>query len=58
MSLYSLNVYIISMKSFTIASMDGLYVFVVSLVFFTIYIFLEARPKGFNLKNLFKKDKN
>ena len=45
------------MKSFTIVFMDGLYVFVVSLVFFTIYIFLEARPKGFNLKNLFKKDK-
>jgi hypothetical protein len=37
--------------------MDGVYVFLVSLVFFTIYIFLEARPKGLNLKNLFKKNK-
>ena len=38
--------------------MDGLYVFLVSLVFFTGYIFMEARPKGFSFKNLFKKDKN
>jgi len=38
--------------------MDGVYVFLVSLIFFTIYIFLEARPKGLSLKNLFKKDKD
>ena len=38
--------------------MDGVYVFLISLAFFTIYIFLEARPKGFDLKNLFKKDKD
>ena len=38
--------------------MDGVYVFLVSLVFYTVYIFMEARPKGFSLKNLFKKDKN
>ena len=38
--------------------MDGVYVFLVSLVFFTIYIFLEARPKGFTFKNLFKKNKD
>jgi hypothetical protein len=37
--------------------MDGLYVLLGSLVFFTIYIFLEARPKGISIKNLFKKDK-
>ena len=36
--------------------MDGVYVLLISLIFFTIYIFLEARPKGFSLKNLFKKD--
>ena len=38
--------------------MDGVYVFLVSLVFFTIYIFLEARPKGLTFKNLFKKNKD
>ena len=38
--------------------MDGLYVFLVSLVIITFYIFMEARPKGFSFKNLFKKDKN
>ncbi len=38
--------------------MDGVYVFLVSLVFFTVYIFMEARPKGFSLKNLFNKDKD
>ena len=38
--------------------MDGVYVFLISLVFVTIYIFLEARPKGFSLKNLFKKNKD
>ena len=37
--------------------MDGVYVFLISLVFFTIYILLEARPKGFSIKNLFKKNK-
>ena len=38
--------------------MDGLYVLLGCLVFFTIYIFLEARPKGLSMKNLFKKDKD
>ena len=38
--------------------MDGVYVFLISLVFFTVYIFLEARPKGFSIKNLFKKNKD
>ena len=38
--------------------MDGVYVFLISLVFFTVYIFLEARPKGFTFKNLFKKNKD
>jgi hypothetical protein len=37
--------------------MDGVYVLLASLVFFSIYIFIEARPKGFSFKNLFKKDK-
>ena len=36
--------------------MDGLHVLLISLVFFGIYVFLEARPKGFSLKNPFKKD--
>ena len=43
-------------KTFTIPYMDGLQVLLISLVFFGIYIFLEARPKGFSLKNIFKKD--
>ncbi len=38
--------------------MDGVYVFLISLVFFTVYIFLEARPKGFSIKTLFKKNKD
>lgn len=38
--------------------MDGVYVLLASLVFFSIYIFIEARPKGFSFKNLFKKDKH
>lgn len=38
--------------------MDGVYVFLVSLVFITVYIYLEARPKGLNIKNLFKKNKD
>ena len=36
--------------------MDAIYVLVGSLVFFALYIFLEARPKGFSLNNLFKRD--
>ncbi len=43
-------------KTFTIPYMDGLHVLLISLVFFGIYVFLEARPKGFSLKNPFKKD--
>tara|TARA_A100001388_G_C28765174_1_gene500293 strand:+ start:266 stop:382 length:117 start_codon:yes stop_codon:yes gene_type:complete len=38
--------------------MDGLYVLLGSLIFFGIYIFLEARPKGISAKNPFKKDKD
>ena len=36
--------------------MDGLYVLLISLAVVGTYIFLEARPKGFDLKKLFKKD--
>mgnify|MGYP001162429160 FL=1 len=38
--------------------MDGVYFFLVSLAVVAIYIFLEARPKGFNLSSLFKKNKD
>jgi len=38
--------------------MDGVYFFLVSLAVVAIYIFLEARPKGFNISSLFKKNKD
>jgi len=38
--------------------MDGLQVLIISLLVVGIYIFLEARPKGFSLSALFKSKKD
>tara|TARA_S200000501_G_scaffold15596_1_gene13920 strand:- start:1199 stop:1315 length:117 start_codon:yes stop_codon:yes gene_type:complete len=38
--------------------MDGIYFFLISLAIVAVYIFLEARPKGFDLSSIFKKNKD